>query len=130
MDLFSALTEDIEIETDLDSEVTALCEFVKNLTPRQVKIVAGVQAARDFEHWDKVIRSVQAFAYDQGLKERWWEIVDLVKSHQKGEFFHAGWNSAFDCSVALLIKPWVGKSFSAKDYDLILEPLKSVGFQG
>ncbi len=130
MDLFTALVEDIEVEGNLSAEIAELCTLVKGLSPREVKIVAGVQSARDFEVWDKTIRSVQTFAYSQGLKTQWWEIVDQVKEAQKGEFFHAGWSSAYDCAVALLIKPWVGKSFSAKDYELIITPLKAVGFQG
>lgn len=128
MDLFTIISEDVESPKDIDEQVEALCDFVSNLDESELQMIGAAQKARDFEAWEKAARGMQAFAYTQGLKAEWWRIVDLIKESQKGQFFHNGWDAAYDHAMATLLKPWEGKAWSHKDYELLTSPLRSVGF--
>lgn len=122
------ISENVESPQDIDEQVEAMCDFVENLTEGEIQVVATAQKARDFEAVDKAARGMQAFAYTQGLKNDWWRVVDLIKARQKGNFFHSGWEAAFDHAMATMLKPWEGKAWSHKDYELLTAPLKAVGF--
>ncbi len=129
MDLFSVLTDELSAPEDLEAQVKEICEFASNLNDSELKIVQAAQSARDFELWERGARAMQGFAYQQGLKEEWWRVVSLVKEEQAKGFWTPAWDAAFDHSVATLLKPWAGKSYSMQDYEILTEPLRLAGFQ-
>lgn len=129
MDLFTSLTEDFTVAEDIDQQVKRVCAFVKNLTPQQLKLIKATQKSREFEAWEKAARNMQSFAYAQELRKDWWRIVELVKEELKGGFWTPGWDAAFDYSLATLLKPWAGKTWSSKEYELLTAPLENAGFK-
>lgn len=129
MDLFSTITEDLAAPEDIDSTVKRICEFVKNLDEGQLKLVKATQEAREFEAWEKAARNMQAIAYKNGLKDEWWRIVKILNAERYGHFFDSAWDAAYDHSMAMLVKPWAGKSWSQKEYDLLIAPLEAAGFK-
>lgn len=128
MDLFSSVIEATTVDTNITEQVTELCEFVKSLDDTRVKQVATTREAINFEAWQLAVTSLQAFAYSQGLKDDWWRIVELVTDSRKGIWWNTAWNAAYDHSMALLLKPYVGTGLPQPYYDLLTGPLIGVGF--
>lgn len=128
MDLFSSVIEATTVDENIDEQVIQLCEFVKSLDDASIKQVAVAREAISFEAWQPAVTGLQAFAYSNGLKDDWWRIVDLVTTARKGTWWNAAWNAAYDHSVALLLKPYVGTGIPKPNFDLLTGPLIEVGF--
>ena len=128
MDLFSSVIEATTIDENVDEQVIELCEFVKSLDNASIKQVATAREAISFEAWQPAVTGLQAFAYSNGLKDDWWRIVDLVTSSRKGILWNAAWNAAYDHSVSLLLKPYVGTGIPAPYYELLTGPLIEAGW--
>lgn len=127
-DLFSTITEDIKPLEDFSEIVLKVSEFVKNLDPVELRIIRDMAKERSFDDWDQTARRTQTFAYGKGLKSSWWESIDLAQSQLKGEPWSPGWDAAMDYIAASLLKPWVGTSYSSRDYDFMTAPLRAAGF--
>lgn len=128
MDLFTIVTEDLTAPEDLDERVERLCLFVSELHEEQLKVIDDFRAKRDFDSWEKAVRGVYSLAQSQGLTELWRTTMATIEERKRKEFWHSGWDSAFDCAAAMLMEPWEGKTWSHQDYLLLTAPLVALGF--
>lgn len=127
MDLFSTITDEIKPVENLLTTVREVCDFVSSLDPVVLKEVKSIYDDRPFEDWERIARSVQAFAYGKGLKNEWWDAMDLAREKLNQAGWTSGWDAAFDYIAASIIEPWVGTAFSSKDHSFMKAPLRAVG---
>jgi len=127
MDLFTQVGGEFSAPKDLSAKVQELGEFVAGLSESEITVVRNLQKSRDFESWEKAARAAQAFAYEQGLRERWWEVVHQLDKKRRESFWTPAWDSAYDYGVALLLKPWVGVTWPSKNQEILISPLRSLG---
>lgn len=126
-DLFSSVTEATKPEANVDDQVVALCDFVKTLTPAQLKQITVLRKAMDFDLWQTAARGLQSFAYERGLKDDWWRIVGIVTEARRGLEWNSGWDAAYDHAMCLLLKPYAGVGIPKPHYELLTGPLVAVG---
>lgn len=129
MDLFSSIIDSTTVDSDIDTQVTALCDFVKSLDSARLKTAAAAREAISFDTWHPAITSFQEFAYSHELKDDWWRIVEIVSEARKGTWWTAAWDAAYDHSMCLLLKPYVGRAIPQPHYDLLTGPLSAVGWK-
>ena len=128
MDLFTATVDDFSVPADMRERVRKIAEFVRGCSPHELKVIADAQKSRDFDTWSKTARRAQSFAYEQGLRDAWWETVSFMNKEREDVFWSSAWDAAFDYAVAELLRPWSGTTWASKDFDLLVAPLKIVGF--
>jgi hypothetical protein len=128
MDLFSSVIEATTVDAGVDEQVVALCDFVKSLDDTTVKHIALAREAIDFDLWMKAVRGLQTFAFSNGLKDDWWHIVDIVTNARIDTFWNAGWDSAYEVAMCILLKPYVGTGVPQTHYDLLTGPLIQAGW--
>lgn len=128
MDLFTHVIEDIEAPVNIEEQVIALCLFVDSLDETAVKIANNAAANISLDAWRTAALGLQAFAYQQGLRDAWWRIVNLVTEARKASRCGDVWNSTYDHAMCLLLKPYVGTGIPQSHYDLLTAPLRAAGW--
>lgn len=127
MNLFTQVSDDFTVSDDLFSKVDEIGEFASNVSENDLKALANLQRSREFELWQKTVRHAQQFAYEQGLREHWWEVVHRLDERRRESFWTPAWDSAYDYAIAMLLKPWAGVTWPAKEQEMLISPLRSIG---
>lgn len=128
MDLFSSIIEATTVADDIDQQIIDLCDFVKSLDKDKIKAAAAARESINFDTWHPAITSFQSFAFGHELKDDWWRIVAIVSDSRKGTWWTSAWDAAYDHSICLLLKPYVGRAIPQPYYDLLTGPLSLVGW--
>ena len=55
--------------------------------------------------------------------------MEIIDSERHDTFWSSAWDAAYDAMGAMLLRPYVNSLWTQKEYDLLLAPLKAVGWQ-
>lgn len=127
MNIFEQLATETELDRDIDSHVERICEKVKSLSLKEIRVLENLtQKANNHDEIRKIRTEIKTFAEEKGLHGDWVRIVKIVDNSRTHHMWHTGWGAVYDHCSAMLLKPYFGVVLSQKYFDTLTAPLRSV----